>query len=488
MGYGDLAEVFTDAPEENKRLVAQIGALQGFGWPGALDILSDGPLRSIPYTEMPGLIGGVDSIQRRADVKFSSMVEDPQLFDGVRVYDREGRLGVAYRYCGDEFVDYEPTCMRYDAGADEYETLTSIADTYWNYYVANNFMRQRVSFNPESVPENIYTRYFAKLEDSNLYYNFYRGILGDFGADDEFYERKDGFGAYTLGVGASYQLLSRVIATPTPGCHTQGDDLDGGPVLFPVEGTCRTGTVTLNLDPFEGRELRTGYSLGPDFSFWFRTRSGYFQDKALALQVLTDPGARVLGQDTNVDIRRFQVSFYTTFQQPILEVLRGLIGEDWHPLAARYDAGAIRYPTPDEQMSGGMPGTLVYPNLSFGLELYAMVYGMAYLPRTFDYRFIDRGRLFVKGGAESVDIQLPDGVTMVEFVDEASGITYQAPSYPDAGGKELGVAAQVLKHAQMLKDAGRNAELNAWMANVNVLRRLTYLMGFGGDDASYLSR
>jgi hypothetical protein len=282
--------------------------------------------------------------------------------------------------------------------------------------------------------------------------------------------------------------LSRVIATPTPGCHAQSNDLGGGPVMFPVEGNCRTGTVTLDLDPFEGRELRTGYSLGPDFSFWFRTRSGYFQDKALALQVLTDPGARVLGQDTNVDIRRFQVSFYTTFQQPILEVLRGLIGEDWAPFAGRYDAGTIRYPTPDEQITGTMPGTVVYPNLSFGLELYAMVYGMAYLPRTFDYRFIDRGRLFVKGGAESVDIQLPDGVAMVEFIDEASGITYQAPSYPDSTGKELGVAAQVLKHAQMLKDAGRNAELNAWMANVNVLRRLTYLMGFGGDDASYLSR
>jgi hypothetical protein len=495
LGYGDLVEVFQEADEENKQLVAQIGALQRFGWPGALDLVhleTDSPLRSVPYTSMPELLGGIEQLERRADVPFSSLRADETLLNvmgiSLGVYDEQGRLVVPYRYCGDEFVDYEPTCMRYDAGADEYETLTSITDTYWNYYLLNNFMRQRIGFNPSDVPGTVYSRYFTKLEGANLYYSLYRSILRSaYGADDDFFTRKDGFGAYTLGVGASYGILTKVLATPEPGCHVPASTLDGQEVLVSIgSSACSSDLRNAYVNGFDGRELRTGYSLGPDSSFWFLTRAGYFQDKVLALQILTDPGARVLGQDTNVDIRRYQVSFYTTYQDEIQEILRGIAGRDWTPFAARWSGGKLHYPTPDEQRTGEASGVVVDPNLSFALELYSMVFGMAYLPRTFDYRFIDRGRLFVRGAAESVDLELPEGVTPIEFLDEESGLVYVAPSYPDENGRETGIAASLLSYAQALKDSGETAALNAWMANVNVLRRLTYLMGFGGDEGLYL--
>lgn len=488
MGYGDLVEVFTDTPEANKTRVAGATALEGFGWPGAVDILSSGPLRVIPYTEIPVLLGGTANLEKRADVHYSELKIDPNGFSDVLVFDSKDRFVVPYRYCGDEFSDYEPYCMRYDAGADEYETLTSLADTYWNYYLMNNFMRQRVTFDPDTLPDYLYTRFFAKFENANLDYTLFRGILGDFGADDAFFERQDGFGSYTAGLGAVYQLLTKIVATPEPGCHEHTTLIDGSDAFVesPTATSCPPGSALLNVDTFDGRALRTGYSLGPDSSFWFLTRSGYFQDKTLALQSLTDPGARVLGQDTDVDIRRFQVSFYTTFQKPIQNILRGIIGEDWATYAPRYSNGQLVFPDMTAQVTGQTDGVVVDPDVSFALQLYSMVYGMAYLPRTFDFSFIDRARLWVKGGAESVDLQLATGVSLIEFADDESGLVYQAPSYPDANGNETGVSAKVLLHAQELKNAGDVSGLHYWMANLNVLRRLTYLMGFGGDESSYL--
>jgi hypothetical protein len=438
----------------------------------------------------------VQNLESRADVDYKGLCQDEAcLAYGELAFDGQNRPVVPYRYCGDEFADYAPTCMRYDAGADQYETLTSVIDQYWNYYTLNNFMRQRIGFDPEAVAERVYTRYFQKLEDANLNYTLWRGILSsEFGVPSEFFQSRDGFGAYTTAVGAAYELLTRVVATPEPGCHLRTQTADGfvyNP-WTPVSGDpndCDTGGNVLKLDAFDGRGLRTRYSLGPDYSFWFMTRAGYFQDKSLALQVLTDPGARVIGQDTLVDIRRFQVSFYTTFQQPVQEVLRGVIGEDSRPFAARWTGGELVFPTANDQMSGGtaMTGDTVRPSLSFALQIYTMAFGMAYLPRTFDYSFIDRGRLFVRGAAESVELATPLGpAPVVEFFDDASGLVYVAPSYPDAQGRETGVSAQVLLRAQALKDAGETTLLSAWMANVNVLRRLTYVMGFGGDDAAYL--
>ena len=36
-------------------------------------------------------------------------------------------------------ADLNPDCQRYDAGADQYESLQSVIDTYWNYYVFNAY-------------------------------------------------------------------------------------------------------------------------------------------------------------------------------------------------------------------------------------------------------------------------------------------------------------------------------------------------------------
>ena len=70
---------------------------------------------------------------------------------------------------------------------------------------------------------------------------------------------------------------------------------------------------------------------------------------------------------------------------------------------------------------------------------------------------------------------------VIEFVDQDSGLVYMAPSYPDEEGRETGIAAQMLLHARQLEAEGSEIRLHYWMDNLNIMRRLTWLLGFGSD-------
>jgi hypothetical protein len=57
-----------------------------------------------------------------------------------------------------------------------------------------------------------------------------------------------------------------------------------------------------------------------------------------------------------------------------------------------------------------------------------------------------------------------------------------APSYPDEQGRETGIAARMLLYAQLLKDNARYTSLASWMDNLNIMRTLTWMYGFGGES------
>ena len=51
-----------------------------------------------------------------------------------------------------------------------------------------------------------------------------------------------------------------------------------------------------------------------------------------------------------------------------------------------------------------MDGTPVSPNISFSVQLYAAVFGMAYIPQTYYQDFLNSSRVWVDGGAEELEI------------------------------------------------------------------------------------
>jgi hypothetical protein len=479
MGYGDLVEVFTNATNDAE--VVNWNVIQMLGWPIPLRLSSftGGRPSAYVYTDWPRVLGGIDNIQRRADVPYTSLRPDVFLASqGLRepLRDSRNRPVVPYMFCSDEQADLNPDCLRYDQGADAYESMQSVIDSYWNYYIFANYRRQRLGFNAQAVFTRTRDRFFEKLQRANQIYALYRPIFTDiFGVadDDPFWTAEDGMGAWTGAVGASFELLTRVLTAPEPGQYGEVLLADGTRAFLQDEGTTR-------INAFDGRYMETTWDFDAGY-FWFDQleRVGYFYDKLAALIVLTDPTTYFLGRDTDVDIRRYQINFASSFGPSMTALMRGMLAQDWASIGPRFANGGrdLAYPDPLQIVDGSMPGTPISPSVGFSIQLYAAVLGMSLLPQTYDQDFLNRARIWLEGGVEAVEPA--PGTPVVEFIDPRSGNHYRAVSYPDASGRESGVGAQMLLHAEALRSAGATAELRRFVDNVNLVRRLTALFGAG---------
>ena len=92
----------------------------------------------------------------------------------------------------------------------------------------------------------------------------------------------------------------------------------------------------VRVDAFDGRALETTWDFDAGY-FWFDQleRVGYFYDKVLAIQVLTDPTTYFLGRDTDADIRRYQLNFASTFGPSMGTFFGSLLSEEWDHIAPR---------------------------------------------------------------------------------------------------------------------------------------------------------
>ncbi len=484
MGYGDMVEVFDGAA--NPGDAAFWAAIQSYGWSVPLrpESFGAGPVSAFEYTDWPSVVGGIANLQHRADVPYTSLQAQSYLItQGITdpFADAQDRPVVPYMFCSDEQADLNPDCLRYDAGADAYESVQSIADNYWNYYIYTNFRRSRIGFSPSSVVGRVHDRYFEKLQNANSIYvlnrSFFEDVFGT-GLTPAFWEGRNGMGAWTAATGAAYGLLTRVVAAPEPGGYARVLRGDGSEVYT------RTGAGTPGsrgyVSPFDGRYIETTWNFDAGY-YWFDqlNRVGYFYDKVIALGVLTDPTTHFIGRDTDVDVRRYQINFASSFGPATTAFFGGVMGEDWSSIAPRFDSGGqLQYPSPGQQAIGDMGGTPVDPDAGFSIQLYASVLGMVYIPQTYDQDFLNRSRIFVRGGAEEISID--PSRTIVEFTDPRSGLTYAAVSYPE-GAHETGVGAQMIERANTLQTRGEDVELRRFIDNLDIVRRLTWQLGAGAQ-------
>ncbi|MEM1417210.1 MAG: zinc-dependent metalloprotease [Myxococcota bacterium] len=479
MGYGDLIEVFESVPDANE--LSWYAFFQQ-NWPVTLKIESfeGGEISAWQYTDIPGLVGGLASLERRADVPYETLVGEPELLaNGIDdlMIDPRGRAVVPYQFCSDQQADLGPDCYRYDAGADAFETVTSVIDNYWSYYVFNAHRRGRIGFTTDSYAERIHGRYFEKLKYANQIYALYRTVFREVFGDDadlaRFFERPDGMGSYTLAVGAAFDLFRQVITAPEPGDYDVQVRPDGDQVLLP------SGTFIpeVRVDRFDGRALETTWNFDDGY-FWFDQleRAGFYYDKSLALQVLVDPQTNFLGRDTSADIRRYQINFHSSFGPSMTSFFGALLAEDWQTIGPRARAGELVYPDALELVEEPMSGAPMDPNASFSLQAMAAVYGMGLIPETFDRDYFERARVWRAGGAEGFE---PDpSVPLVSFTG-TDGVTYQALSFPDESGRETGPGAQMLLRARNLRERGEDLELSLFRDVIDLVARLSWEYQFG---------
>lgn len=342
---------------------------------------------------------------------------------------------VPYRFCSDEFAGGSVTCARFDQGADVFETTEDTISTYKNYYVFNNFQRDRYGW-----PNNggytydaaIYSRYFDPLSTVLQYYVLYRTIFEDivegggnawFDGIDEFFAKDWGF--LTAAATHTFGTFGDVITTPEPGTYTNQPGYNQMHDGTPIWAQCNDDPTGYCFDPAEleddrkpvidildGRYLSSEWDFSSDVCRyeWFlcQKRIGHMIDKKLAIEVLGEAGAGFLGRDTAVDSRRFTINYYKAFKPQLTQIFGAILSDDIAAYAPRFvglDGGPVAKtddvtvervdwtgvdPTPE--------GDLIDPRTGFQVQLFASVFGMALFPSTFDQSFINYGRVFVEGG------------------------------------------------------------------------------------------
>ena len=130
----------------------------GFGLPSPIQLGLG--LASINYTSYPQLFtNGVAGIDMRVDVPYSEITASGP--GSYVLSDSFNRPLVPYFFCSDEFVG-NLTCQRLDSGADAFEQATDIISRYKNFYLLNNFKRDRYTFRTSlAYRDRVASRYLA---------------------------------------------------------------------------------------------------------------------------------------------------------------------------------------------------------------------------------------------------------------------------------------------------------------------------------------
>jgi hypothetical protein len=484
LGYGDLVEVFDEVQDATG--IDLVAYQERSGYPvnltyGALTGANNKfEISAYTYVDVvTQLVGGIGQLEKRSDVPYESLQPDPVLVSQdvtEPMMDAQNRPAVPYRFCNDYLSEVRPECQAYDAGADPYESVQSIIDRYWNYHLFDAYRRERLGFDVDSYQNRILNRYLLKLQRANQVYTLYRGLFEAMyegnSSLEQFWTRPDGMGDWTAAVGAAYQLLTKIITTPEPGTYERVVRGDGSDALEPV---MTLGSV--RIDDGDGRPLETTWDVDHGYYYFENIdRVGFYYDKVLALQVMTDPRAYFVAQDTAPDVRKYQINFYSSFGPAVTNFMRGLLAEDWQSIAPRWSDHKLLETDSFDMGLGARPGIAVDPNASFSIQLNAAVFSMIQIPETFDQSYFNSARIFLRGSSESVsfDPSLP----VIEFVDPTSGLVYAAGSYLDEQGRETGIGAQMLLHARKLLQNGSQGELARFTDNIDMVRRLTGRLGY----------
>ncbi len=483
LGYGDLVEVFSSVPSTNKTKISELANMQGRGWPVSFDFQAAAGPSAYAYTDWPSLVGGRNNLEARSDVPYTQLGSPPSLIaQGIddKLVDGEGRPAVPYMFCSDEQVDLTPECMRYDAGADPFESVQSIVDAYSYYYPFVDLRLPRFSADFGNTVRPIHGRYFEKIKRAHQRYALYRAIFRDsfnLQADDAFWQSPSGMGAWSAATAMGFKLLKQVVTTPAPGAYSQITREDGVPLLVSDDAVADVNDAVSSVSELDGRVLNLS---------WDNATVAYFGDKAYAIMTLADPKTYLIRTDNDNDIGRYELSYAATFGPSVHALFRSLLSEDWLAAAPRLVDGKVTYPELAELATRTMDGTPLLPNVSFPVQLYAAVFGIAYLPQTAGQDFLNSARVWV-GDELNVD----PSKTLVSFTNPYDELTYHAVSHPE-GPLERGVGASLLNYANALSKAAAGPDLTfgttdddaaalkamaTFVDTIEVVRELTKVLG-----------
>lgn len=426
-GYAGLVEVYRDS--------GSVPASELEAWhSNDGDIITGGGsfgLRTIHYTDFWNRMGELmyDESNR--------MLVPIEAFEGdyttVNV-DGQAYNRVPYIYCSHSSSDLSDHCLTRDAGADSMERMKNIIDDLNTWYILRNFPRGRIGVNTFNYVDRYYGRVYNRMKNWNNLYGLYAALLAQFlspGQLEQFLnDPYEGFGAKTWGVQNAFNYLVQTLLMPDV---TQYDN-----ARIQADGS-RLATASnsfiapVSLDISDARYYSTNWSFGGGDGrecgyMWYEClhHIGFYLDKIMAIEALTDSSTNFVARSTPVDIREWEVSFYNTFPDQIAAISEAIMSQDFETVAPDFSGGELVFPNYTGQLNSRM-STPVDPFATFTIQLYWQVLGQARFPNNYDRSFVQESRIFELGGNAP---ELQDD-RLIVFTDSETGLSYGALEYAD---------------------------------------------------------
>ncbi|MCB9521626.1 MAG: zinc-dependent metalloprotease [Myxococcales bacterium] len=432
-GYAGLIEVYKDAGSVPFDELKEWDESDG-------DVITGGGslgIRTIHYTSYYNRMG---ELMYDEDNRLLVPLDqfDPHDYSQVTI-ENEGSTQtlarVPYIYCSHSSSDLSDHCLTRDSGADSMERMKNILDDLNTWYILRNFPRGRIGVSTYGYVDRYYGRTFSRLKDWNNLYGLYSALLAQFFTptvlEGFLNDPESGFGAKTWAVQNAFNYLVQTLLMPDVG------DYDNP--RLQADGTRLAGSSQSLLPAFslginDARYYSTNWSFGGgdgrDCGYmWYECLDhiGFYLDKVMAIEALTDSSTNFVARSTPLDIREWEVSYYNTFPDSIAAINQAIMSQNWATVAPYYEGGELRFPNYAGSLNSSR-GLTIDPAATFTLQLYWQVLGQARFPNNYDRGFVQESRVFELGTGAAPDLASENLIT---FTNTENGISYGAIKFSD---------------------------------------------------------
>ena len=394
-----------------------------------------------------------DSVHNRAAVPYQGMADEHSMTTNYyESYIDWTYIQVPYKFSGDEY-EGNVGVYTWDTGVDPLEIVHNMGIQLHDYYLMDAFKRERYGAglhgDPVSYMTRIQTRYMDVMRGCGMLYALYSHVLKNYSWRGTWANaRLMGYGLRRASE-TGFELLSASITSPAPGSFKLNVDKN----LFEnISYTTGVAGSDLDVPLATGKYPYTTFWAGAGYFFWDHAQYyGSFWEKMAALMTLTDSTVyfttNYVGEQLNIGVGT-SIGFNTMYPKQLTDLFGGAISDAPQVYAGSGTKGGVYQarqifdqansgvysisPAPYLTEAPASTAPRVAPSIdNITMKLYMMVYGMAYLPASFDPSFLDSFTVCLKGSGDCHDIAASSGIVAQEFADPFTGKTFEVwgPTY-----------------------------------------------------------
>lgn len=362
---------------------------------------------------------------------------------------------VPYVYCSHGRSDLSDVCLTRDYGADSQERMKNYLDEWDTWYITRAFPRGNVGVSNYSYASRNYSRLYQKIKQWHDMYGLYNALLPQFYSPAQmtkFLTDPTAWGGQTWAVQNAFNYLIQTILMPDipqGGGYALTKRPDGSSIYT------AGGGLGISVNVTNARYYSTNWTFGGAQDcgyFWTECLShiGFYIDKVMAIEALSDSRTNFVARASPIDIRQWQVGYYNTFSENIRQIHAALQSGDWQRVGPYVDKGKITWPNYAGDLSASHTGA-IDPAADFTIQLYFGLLGQARFVTNFDHAFLDEAQVWLLGTAKSPQL---DPSKIVTFTDPTNALVYAALNVPAGAGKAMIDHANLLKARSTYCDSG----------------------------------